>query len=442
MTFRYSKIKTSLVPKGWTNDPKKLRAVSANFAHESFGLEDPTPSPLLASTIDDGDPRCLLCWSARFYIWHVKSGKLFYVTDLYDLRGVSRRMSAKLLELRVKELQCLPAERFAASHEFLLLSFDVVPRGWYNSLRDLDDLRQKVPAQEYGLSLPLPILRFGGSSLGLAYQLFQSGERYYIYNQISFEILRINKPMMLQDILQVLDDTSRIALQGLSLERMEPLPEYGGRNKIPDGDVPQNWTNQVDSRTIGYIMCRGYGLGPCLNTLLYSESYLDGTPAYLFESQPSFRSSTYLWKPSVNEVYRIDGTDGLPDILATLNDAPLNLKLTFLRPLPGREYYRIADDDLPFDWRRVSNPDVCQTLPLEKHGLASPVPILQSIDSTAGRARLIFQSGGDFYLGHLHTKCIYRVMAAMGLDTIIGILKDPSRSLTLMRTDGPRNLLQ
>ena len=313
----------------------------------------------------------------------------------------------------------------------------MIPKGWYNDLQGLKDLRQIVPAQEYGLSLPLPILEFGGSSLGLVYQLFQSGERYYIYDQISFDILRINQPMMLQDILQALNNASKQALQALTLEKLGLLPEYGGANRFPDGDVPQNRTNQVESKIVNDAWCRGYGLSTCPNTLLYSESYLDGTPAYLFESQPSLRSSNYLWKSSSDAICRIDETDGLSDVLEALNDASFKLKLTLLRPLPGKESYRIADNEIPRGWIRVSNPKTYKTLPWDNHRLAPPIPILQSINPVAGKSRFIFQSGEDFYLRDMITNEIYQVTVAIGMESIIRVLKNPSQKLRFERADGP-----
>lgn len=135
--------------------------------------------------------------------------------------------------------------------------------------------------------------------------------------------------------------------------------------------------------------CRN-GLSICPTTLLYSETYLDGTPVYLFESQPRLHSSIYLWKPSSDAIYRIDGTEGLPDILAVLKDASTELKLTLLRPLPGRESYRIADDEMPRGWIRVSKPDACDAMPWRKHRLAPLTPILQSVSSTDGRSIFIF----------------------------------------------------
>ena len=182
-------MKPSLVPEGWSNDPKKLHTISANFSSENFGLEDLDLYPLLASTTDDWDPRLLLCGSAKFYIWHNQSERIFYVTNPYELCGVLRRMSAVSPGSQFKELHRLPAERFTALSEYLKLSFDEVPKDWSNDVKSLKDLRQVVPAQEHGLSLPLPILS-GASSLGLAFQVFQMGEQYYIYNQISLDIFR------------------------------------------------------------------------------------------------------------------------------------------------------------------------------------------------------------------------------------------------------------
>lgn len=120
----------------------------------------------------------------------------------------------------------------------------------------------------------------------------------------------------------------------------------------------------------------GYGISICPTTLLYSESYLDGIPACLFESQPSLRSTNYLWKPPSDAIYRIDGTEGLPDVLAVLKDASVELKRTLLEWLPGRESYRIADDEMPRGWMRASNPGACNAMPWEKHRLAPPTPIL------------------------------------------------------------------
>ena len=76
---------------------------------------------------------------------------------------------------------------------------------------------------------------------------------------------------------------------------------------------------------------------------------------------------------------------------------------------------------------RASNPDACEAMPWKKHRLALSAPILQSVSSTDGRSRFIFPSGRDFYLGDLASNEINRVSAALGMDSILRVLKDPSR---------------
>ena len=112
-------------------------------------------------------------------------------------------------------------------------------------------------------------------------------------------------------------------------------------------------------------------------TLLHSENYLDGTSTYVFECQPSLRSANYLWKPSLNEIYRIDEDDGLPGILAALEDPSRKLELALLEPLPGTESYRVADDEIPVGWKRARDPHACRSMPWGKYGLAPPTPVLQ-----------------------------------------------------------------
>lgn len=47
-----------------------------------------------------------------------------------------------------------------------------------------------------------------------------------------------------------------------------------------------------------------------------------------------------------------------------------------------------------------------------------------------------------FILGDKKSNDIHRVSAAMGMDSILRVLKDPSQVLRLGRTDGPRKSLQ
>ena len=84
------------------------------------------------------------------------------------------------MELQLRKLQRLPRERFEPSGDYLQLSPEEIPKSWSNTFKDFDDLRQLVDAQEFGLALPLPVL--AGSRYGPDHQLFQSGDRYYMFD--------------------------------------------------------------------------------------------------------------------------------------------------------------------------------------------------------------------------------------------------------------------
>ena len=297
------------------------------------------------------------------------------------------------MELQLKKLQLLPRERFEPPGDYLELSPEEIPKGWSNTLKDFDDLRQMVDAQEFGLALPLPILT--SPKYGPDHQLFQSGNRYYMFDQMSCDVSLVEEPVKLQDILHTLKSTpyQHQGHGGLKLQRMERLPEYGGPNRLPDHKVPEGWTNKVDLTIVGYDWCRGWGLSMLPTTLLYSHSSLDGTPAYIFESQPGRRSANYIWKPSRDEIYRIDEDNGLPGILATLGSSSNKLKVTLLEPLPRTESYRIADDEMPIGWMRVRNPDACKSMPWKKHGQTVPMPVLQRTGPNGNVPEYLVESG-------------------------------------------------
>ena len=252
-------------------------------------------------------------------------------------------MKGILVELPTRELPHLQRECFRPSEDYLKLSPNQVPNDWSNRFVDFKHLRQIVDAQERGLELPLPIF----ASLHLDCQFFQSGNRHYMYNLVSRGAFRVEEPVGLDELLRILNNTSRRGLGGLKLENMERLPESSGPSSVPDNNVPEAWINIVDPKVVDQTWCYGWHLGLILSTLLYSESYLDGTPAYSFESEASLRSSNYLWKSSLNTGYRIDNFDGLSGILAVLKDPSGKLELTLLEPLPGTESRRLTDDEMP-----------------------------------------------------------------------------------------------
>ena len=341
------------------------------------------------------------------------------------------------MKLQLKELQPLPRERFEPSGDYLQLSSDEIPKSWSNNFKDLHDLRQMADAQEFGLQLPLPILTHGVSDD----QLFQSGDRCYMFNPMSSDIFCVEEPVRLQDILHSLRNTPYQHPKdgGLKLQRMERLPEYGGPNRIPDNKVPEGWTNKVDPNTVDYDWCRGWGLSMFPTTLLHSESHLDGTPAYLFESQPSRRSANYIWKPARDEVYRIDEDDGIPGILATLRDPSKEFKTTLLEPLPGTESYRVADDEMLIGWTRARDPDACRNMPCKAHGLPLPTPVLQRTGPDGNIPEYLVESGKGFgqhyYLWNAVSNDIHRVQAVMGLRSIFLVLDAPFRELKLEKLE-------
>lgn len=182
----------------------------STFPYESFGLDD--SGPLLVSTADDGNPRCLLWCGNRFYFWHTAARKLFYVAEPYELRGILRRIRYGSVELQLQELLPLSRECFKPSADCLRLPPQEVPTGWSNRFEDFNDLRQKVDTQQLGLALPLPIL--ASWQHGLDYFFFQCESRYYMFNQISSDVFRIEEPVNFQDILRVLNDSSHQGLNG------------------------------------------------------------------------------------------------------------------------------------------------------------------------------------------------------------------------------------
>lgn len=181
------------------------------------------------------------------------------------------------------------------------------------------------------------------------------------------------------------------------------------------------------------------GLCILLSRLLYSKSYLSGTPAYLFECEPSQRSANYLWKPSRDEIYRIDEDDGLLGILATLGNSSNKLKVTFLEPLPGTESYRVADDEMPIGWMRVRNPDACKSMPWKKHELGLPTPVLQRTGPNGDIPGHLVESGKGlrphYYLWNALSNDINRVRAITSLGSIFLVIDDPFEELKLERLD-------
>ncbi len=429
-----------MVSEGWSTDPKKLQPILDAFPSRSFGGEKPVP--ISVSTADDENPLFLLWWRSKFYFWRSASPHHLYSMEPYELRDLLRGIKSGCVELELKERFPL-LERPESGEKNLQIGPQEVPKGWSNDIERLDDIRQMVVFQEFGLALPSSIFQYKkdfhirGKEVHRAYQLFQSGDRYYIFDQNTEALDRIEEPAGFQSILRTLNDTSDHLPSRLKTREVGRLP------KIKDSNVPKGWTNTMELYAVEDNGFRGFGLGRVLYTLLYSESYMGKTPAYLFKNQPSSHSEIYLWKPSLDQVYRIDNTDGLLEILAVLANPFGKLKLTLLDFLPGTLQYRIADDDMPDGWSRADNPAVCMRISWRGFGLPHrPTSLLQHTGLNGETQEYLVETGRgtgrEFYLWNSVSRHIHRVLAPMGLDGIFDVLKDPTEQLKLEKLEWNR----
>ncbi len=429
-----------MVSEGWSTDPKKLQPILDAFPSRSFGGERPVP--ISVSTADDGNPLFLLWWRSKFYFWRSASPHHFYPMEPYKLRDILRGIKSGCVELELKERLPL-LERPESGEKNLQIGPQEVPKGWSNDIERLDDIRQMVVFQKFGLALPSSIFQYKrdfhtpGKEVHLAYQLFQSGDRYYLFNQDTEILDRIEEPAGFKGILRKLNDTPGHLPIRLKTREVGRLP------KIKDSDVPKGWTNHMAPYTVSHHRCRGFGLGWAQYKLLHSRSYMDKTPAYLLENQSSSHSGIYLWKPKEEQVYRVDDTDGLPGILAVLANPFGKLKLTPLDFLPGTSQYRIADDDMPDGWSRADNPDVCMRIPWITRGLPHrPIPLLQHTGLNGETQEYLVETGRDtgreFYLWNSVSRALHRVLAPIGLGGIFDVLKDPTEQLKLEKIERTR----
>lgn len=70
-------------------------------------------------------------------------------------------------------------------------------------MQELEDLKEVMSGQEYSLPLPVPILVSDGSSESSEF-LMKCGEEFYLFCDISYELLHIDEPSELRGILSIL----------------------------------------------------------------------------------------------------------------------------------------------------------------------------------------------------------------------------------------------
>ena len=300
-----------LVPAGWSNDPSRLQVVPRKFPADDYTFLGFKAARI--SDPDRGAPRYMISNHSRLYFWTPSSGELLYVTELYSLTRILCRMDEDFFGLQTKPLK--PVSQHSPPHQWLFHSlwFWQVPKGWSQSVSELYYLQEVMAGcYEYGLPLSVPILVSDGRS-GSTEFFLKCGEEYYLYYEISSDLVHIDEPKGLHNILRVL---GRQRYPGLKTTHVNVLPEFGGPNVVADSDVPEGWTNKIDKGFSCEQILYEHGIfGSTL--LLFKNSTLNSTPLYLVEAEVR---EFYIWNPASNDISRINEAEGLQDILDILKD--------------------------------------------------------------------------------------------------------------------------
>ncbi len=186
-------------------------------------------------------------------------------------------------------------------------------------MEELEDLKEMVSGQEYGLPLPVPILVSDGSS-GSSEFLMKCGEEFYLFYQIFHQLFHIDKPSDLRGILSILNSGSD---EDLRTTPVSYLPEYGGPNVVTDDNVPSGWCNKIGKEVSCadlFYKHRIFGS----DILLFSSGSPNNHPKYLVEAE--YRH--YIWDVISDGIWRIVRAHGLQDILGILKDPSRHLALS------------------------------------------------------------------------------------------------------------------
>lgn len=317
----------SHIPRGWSNNPEQLEGIRGK-SFRDYNLDLPT-LPVLASDAATTPRRYLVSNFGKLYFWIPSTHELLYVTECYSLEEILQRINDKY-ELRTKSLE--PRVLQYSQHQIIYraLWFWQIPHGWSQDIRVLEDLKEMVSGQGYGLPLPVPILVSDGSS-GSPEFLMKCGDDFYLFYEISHQLLHIDEPSALCEILSALgtDDD-------LKVTPVNYLPEYGGPNIVDDSNVPSGWSNKIDREVSCADLFYKHGIFGSDILVLWHGSANDA-PEYLVEAEYSH----YIWDTISNDIWRIDRAQGLQDILDILGDPPryltLSLVPTVCRPKTPRK---------------------------------------------------------------------------------------------------------
>ena len=222
----------------------------------------------------------MISYFGKLYFWTPGCDELLYVTELYSLIKILHRMDEDI-GLRTKPLK--PLSQHSPLNQVLSHSiwFWEVPKGWSQSFCDLGYIQEVISGcYEYGLPLSVPMLltnKISGSTIFF----LKSGDEYYLYYEISSELVHIDEPTSLQDILRVLGNEE---VMGLKTTHVNVLPEHGGPNVVADDDVPEGWTNKINKEVrCGDIFYKRGIYGS--DILLFQDGCLNGTTQYLVEAE-------------------------------------------------------------------------------------------------------------------------------------------------------------
>ena len=318
----------SIVPKGWSNDPRELAKLDRKFLGESYGLE-PTwnyVEPILVRT-NKTETIYLIAFGCRYFFWYTRQKKLLFITQPYSLAGVIWCLTQdKSKTPRMRTVKPFPPKNVLDPEP---ISSDLVPKGWSNDPEILISNHECISLDHYGLHSPVPYLTSDCDS-GVNADFFQCDSQHYLYDATSFTLWRIEEPTNKDDIGRAL---IKHHLRGIKTTELEEMPEYGARYEIPENEMPKGWSKTRSCHDAYLMPWRKVDLGPP-TCYLYNDGRTDGKPRYLLESGDEF----YLWYTRSNEVRHVVEWKGLQQIIDTLNDphSQRGLTTTLKTPQSGR----------------------------------------------------------------------------------------------------------
>ena len=320
MKFKYLKIASHLVPTGWSNDPHPFQIVPRKLLASTYFLQGPM-LVALASDPDRGPSRYMISNYSKLYFWIADSDELLYVTEVYNLTKILRRMDENRFGLQTKRLKPLSQHSPPDQRLYHSLWFWEVPEGWSQDTCDLHYIQEVIlGCYEYGLPLSAPMLLTNKRS-GSTIFFLKSGDEYYLYYEISSELVHVDHPKNLHDILRDLGTERWV---GLKTTHVNVLPEHGGPNFVADDNVPEGWTNKINKRVYCGEVFYEHGIYDS-SILLSQDESGNGTALYLVEAH---REKYYIWDPASDTISRVERAEGLQDVLDILNDPSRQLSLS------------------------------------------------------------------------------------------------------------------